>query len=152
MLFCGSGAVSLGLKKAGFDVVGAVDFDPHACATYRANHPSVKLIQNDIRLISADAFDDVVKKKLNLLVVCAPCQPFSSQNRKRTPTDARLNLVDSSLPFIQRYEPQIVFLENVPGLASSGIFDSFRACLHALRSEERRVGYRCCCGVWVRRA
>jgi DNA (cytosine-5)-methyltransferase 1 len=134
-LFCGSGAVSLGLKNAGFDVVGAVDFDPHACATYRANHPSVKLIQNDIRLIPANAFDDVVKKQLNLLVVCAPCQPFSSQNRKRSNDDGRLNLVEASLPFIERYQPQIVFLENVPGLASSGIFDRFRTCLATLGYE-----------------
>lgn len=131
-LFCGSGAVSLGLTHAGFNVVGAVDFDPHACATYQANHPMVKLIQEDIRVIPANVFDDVVKKQLDLLVVCAPCQPFSSQNRKRNKDDGRLNLVDASLPFIERYQPKIVFLENVPGLASSGIFDGFRANLEKL--------------------
>ena len=44
-LFCGSGAVTLGLKQAGFKIVGAVDFDPSACLTYRANHPDVRLIE-----------------------------------------------------------------------------------------------------------
>lgn len=124
-LFCGSGAVTLGLKQAGFQVVGAVDLAPKACLTYKANHPEVNLIEEDIVNLDPSCFDYVVKDRLDLLVVCAPCQPFSSQNRKRSNEDPRRDLVSESLKFIDRFEPEIVFLENVPGLAATSIFSSY---------------------------
>ncbi|HDS1818080.1 MULTISPECIES: DNA cytosine methyltransferase [unclassified Pseudomonas] len=125
-LFSGSGAVSLGLKQAGFSVVGAIDFNPGACKTYRANHPDVMLVEDDITKVSPDVFSSVITGNLDLLVVCAPCQPFSSQNRRRSPTDSRNDLVNAAIPFIERFSPSIVFLENVPGLESSEAFESFR--------------------------
>ncbi|WAJ38604.1 DNA cytosine methyltransferase [Pseudomonas sp. GOM7] len=134
-LFCGSGAVSLGLKQAGFKVAGAVDFDAGACRTYRANHPEVRLLEKDIREASPEEFADLIPGKLDLLVVCAPCQPFSSQNRHKSKDDSRNNLVEESQKFIKRFEPSLVFLENVPGLASTDIFDGFTAWLR----EERYV-------------
>ena len=124
-LFCGSGAVTLGLKQAGFQVVGAVDLAPKACLTYKENHPEVNLIEEDIVNLDPNCFDCVVKDGLDLLVVCAPCQPFSSQNRKKSSEDPRRDLVSESLKFIDRFEPEIVFLENVPGLAATSIFSSY---------------------------
>ena len=128
-LFCGSGAVSLGLKQAGFNVVGAVDFDAGACRTYRANHDEVRLLEKDIRQVDPEEFADLIPGKLDLLVVCAPCQPFSSQNRHKSKDDSRTNLVEESKKFIKRFSPSLVFLENVPGLASTDIFDGFTAWL-----------------------
>ncbi|MFQ1801350.1 DNA cytosine methyltransferase [Aeromonas veronii] len=130
-LFCGSGAVTLGLKQAGFHVVGAVDLAPQACLTYKANHPEVNLIEEDIVNLDPSCFDSVVKNGLDLLVVCAPCQPFSSQNRKKSIADPRRDLVSESLKFIDRFEPEIVFLENVPGLAATSIFSSYTEALKA---------------------
>ncbi|KIP98426.1 MULTISPECIES: DNA cytosine methyltransferase [Pseudomonas] len=130
-LFCGSGAVSLGLKQAGFNVVGAVDLDAGACRTYRANHPEVRLIERDIRTVDPDELSDLIPSKLDLLVVCAPCQPFSSQNRHKSKSDARNNLVEQSKKFIERFSPSLVFLENVPGLASTDIFDGFNTWLRS---------------------
>jgi|SRR5690554_356182 len=124
-LFCGSGAVTLGLKQAGFDVVGALDYDHGACRTYRSNHPDVYLVEEDIRKVHPDVFSHLIPEKLDLLVVCAPCQPFSSQNRRKREDDSRRDLVRESKKFIKRYKPAIVFLENVPGLASTSIFSSF---------------------------
>ncbi|CAI0819078.1 Modification methylase HaeIII [Serratia entomophila] len=133
-LFCGSGAVSLGLRQAGFNVVGAVDFDVGACHTYRANHPTVRLLEKDIRDVDPDDFEDLIQGALDLLVVCAPCQPFSSQNQYKRKDDSRRNLVGESKRFIERFNPSLVFLENVPGLASTEIFDEFRGWL-------KQVGY-----------
>jgi|SRR5690554_3552797 len=36
-LFCGCGGMSLGMMKAGFEVVAAVDWEPHAIMTYMTN-------------------------------------------------------------------------------------------------------------------
>ena len=48
-LFCGSGSVTAAMKKAGYTVLRAVDFDPTVADTYRANHPVVELFEEDIR-------------------------------------------------------------------------------------------------------
>jgi DNA (cytosine-5)-methyltransferase 1 len=125
-LYCGSGAVTLGLKQVGFSVVGAVDIDPMACATYRANHPEVDLCDWDIRDVEPERFVRTLQGNLDLLVVCAPCQPFSSQNRKRSGNDLRRNLVLESQKFVKALKPKVLFLENVPGLKASDIFQTYR--------------------------
>ena len=43
-LFCGAGGLSLGLKQAGFKVLAAVDLDPLAIKSFKANHRKTKVI------------------------------------------------------------------------------------------------------------
>jgi DNA (cytosine-5)-methyltransferase 1 len=133
-LFCGSGAVTAGMKSAGFNVVGAVDVDPIASATYRSNHPEVHLVENDIRTVLPEEFFEVIKEKLDLLAVCAPCQPFSNRNRFRSNTDDRAGLILAALPFIKEYTPELVFFENVPGIGNRSVFSS-------LEKNLIRLGY-----------
>jgi DNA (cytosine-5)-methyltransferase 1 len=118
-LFSGSGAVTTALKRRHFKVIAAIDSDPLACATYRANHPSTPVIENDIRLVDPRTIRrDLLKgHDLDLLIVCAPCQPFSSQNRKRGHDD-RSRLILEAGRFARELKPQLIFFENVPGLAA----------------------------------
>lgn len=132
-LYCGSGAVSLGLKQAGFNVVGAIDFDPTACATYRANHPEVKLVERDIRKVPPRAFRRLLRTpSVDLLVVCAPCQPFSNRNQRKSALDIRALLVLESLKFIETLNPEMVFFENVPNLGRSSVFNELATRLEQL--------------------
>ena len=97
-------------------MVGAVDVDETACATYHKNHPEVDLINNDITDVCPSHFKEAVGSCLDLLAVCAPCQPFSNQNQYRSNDDERARLVLEALPFVKELKPQLVFFENVPGL------------------------------------
>lgn len=135
-IYCGSGAVTEGLKAEGITVLAAVDNDPVACETYRLNHPEVHLVPSDIRLINPAALrkDIELNKQLDLLIICAPCQPFSNQNRKRTADDPRSDLVLEGLKFIEEFEPRFVFFENVPGIATSNP-------LISLRQKLAKIGY-----------
>lgn len=127
-IYSGSGAVTEGLKAEGITVIAAIDSDQIACETYRLNHPEVYLIQSDIRSFSPASLrkDLNFNKQLDLLVVCAPCQPFSNQNRKRRIDDPRADLVLESLKFIEEFKPKVIFFENVPGIASSEPLTSLR--------------------------
>jgi DNA (cytosine-5)-methyltransferase 1 len=117
-LYSGSGAVSAALKRLRIKVVAAVDNDPVACQTYRLNYPRSKMIERDIRKVNPAELKPLLKGRvLDLLVVCAPCQPFSSQNRKRG-NDERSSLILESARFAKALKPKLIFFENVPGLAS----------------------------------
>lgn len=127
-IYCGSGAVTEGLKAEGVSVLAAVDNDPIACETYRLNHPEVHLFESDIRKLKPTELRKLIdyNRRLDLLIVCAPCQPFSSQNRKRSTDDPRADLVLESLKFVKEFKPEVVFFENVPGIAISGPLQSLR--------------------------
>ena len=118
-LFSGSGSATAALKAAHFRVVAALDNDPVSCATYRLNHPLTQLYETDIRDFDPRTIQSQCVKDtpLDLLVICAPCQPFSNQNQKKT-RDNRSRLLISAARFVSVLEPRIVFIENVPGLAS----------------------------------
>lgn len=116
-LFSGCGGVTAGFKAKGFAVLAAVEFDPVTAQTYRLNHPEVALYVEDIRNISPEEMMErcELSGQLTVLSVCAPCQPFSKQNRYRN-ADERASLVLEAIRFVEILNPMFLFVENVPGL------------------------------------
>ena len=134
-LFCGCGGVTEGLKQAGFTVIAAVDNDPICCQTYRLNHPEVSLLEKDICKTSARSLKSILgKRKLDLLVVCAPCQPFSRLNKSKKP-DERVYLILQSVRFTKALKPKYVLFENVPGITKNSTV------INQLKSEFSKLGY-----------
>ena len=68
--------------------------------------------------------------------MCAPCQPFSSQNRYRR-DDSRAALLVQSVKFVKTLSPGAVLFENVSGLAAL----ESNHLLYRLRAELKTVGY-----------
>lgn len=137
-LYCGAGGVTTGLKAAGWHILAACDNDPIASATYRNNHPEVTFIEDDIR--KDETIHAISKaigdRQVNLLVVCAPCQPFSSQNRKRG-NDPRTQLIVRSLVYAVALEPDLIFFENVPGFSTP----TYAPVLRELKINLSQLGY-----------
>jgi len=50
-LFSGAGGMAQGAIRAGIDVRLAIENDPYSAETYAYNHPSVKLLVEDIKKI-----------------------------------------------------------------------------------------------------
>lgn len=130
-LFCGCGGLTLGLKKAGFQVAGAVDIDPLCVITYKANHPEVNVWEADIRRLEPG---EMLRKlglepgDVDLLAGCPPCQGFSTiRTRKKAVQveDPRNDLLLEFQRFVEEIRPRAVMLENVPGLAHDDRFISF---------------------------
>jgi DNA (cytosine-5)-methyltransferase 1 len=139
-LYSGCGTVTAGLKKRHFRIAAAVDNDPVACRTYRMNHPSTLLIEEDIRRVNPNNIlrEALDNNELDVLIVCAPCQPFSNQNRYKG-EDNRERLILESVRFARILKPKIILYENVPGLAG----ERFRSTLTDLVSDLERLGYTC---------
>lgn len=130
-LFSGCGGLSLGLKDAGYRVLAAVEIAPKACETYRANHPDVDLLTEDIRKVSAAKLmrsTGLKKGQLDLLAGCPPCQGFSTlraRNGHAPAADPRNDLIDEFARLTLALRPKMVMMENVPALARYEKFIDF---------------------------
>jgi DNA (cytosine-5)-methyltransferase 1 len=130
-LFAGCGGLSEGLRKAGFKVLGAVEVDPKAAATYSLNHPNTKVWLDDIRSVNIRSVSRKLKLRkgdIDLLAGCPPCQGFSAMrtlNGNRSVRDGRNDLVFEFLRFVEALRPKAVMMENVPGLAGNRRFKQF---------------------------
>ncbi|MGH7771427.1 MAG: DNA cytosine methyltransferase [Candidatus Binatia bacterium] len=137
-LFCGAGGLTLGLKRAGFDVVAAVEVDPEIAKTYKANHPKTRLLIKDIRYVTGqEILASAGLKGTDLVAGCPPCQGFSSLTSKYKKKDPRNGLLLEMARVIEEVQPRMVMLENVPGLADRG-----KRILNSFVLKLKSLGYR----------
>ena len=137
--FSGCGGTSAGLKQAGMRILLGVDKDEDAAATYRANFPEAAFLCRDIRQVftwELEPYLSRLRERPILFTACAPCQPFSKQNRGKSRSDTRATLLDELHRFVRRFRPEYIFLENVPGIQrvdpSNGPLGRFRRLLEGL--------------------
>lgn len=119
--FSGCGGASRGFEDAGMDIVFGLDWDADARRTFKKNFPAAHVESRDIRETSVDSVRKLVadhRPNPILFCGCAPCQPFTKQNTSRPDPDAddRVPLLLEFGRFIQECKPDIVFVENVPGI------------------------------------
>jgi DNA (cytosine-5)-methyltransferase 1 len=140
-LFSGAGGLTVGLKRAGFKVVAAVEVDKEISKTYAKNHPEVILINKDIRKVSGE---EILKltglKKIDLVAGCPPCQGFSQLTNKHHRDDIRNGLVLEMARIVSELKPEICMMENVPGLAGRGspLLNAFEETLNSMGYKIKR--------------
>ena len=74
-------------------------------------------IYSDVKSFPTELFSD----KVDFLCAGFPCQPFSTAGKRAGEFDSR-NLWPDTIRIIRELGPRYVFLENVPGLVTSGYF------------------------------
>jgi DNA (cytosine-5)-methyltransferase 1 len=117
--FSGPGGLSLGLRRAGFDVRAAFDSDAKSIETYRRNHGKHGF-QADARTLTAEELIDRARlggADLDLFAGGPPCQGFSKQKRGAHMGDERNALVLEFLRLAREIHPRSIMLENVPMMA-----------------------------------
>lgn len=115
-LFCGAGGLSLGLQMAGFRPVYAVDFDRHAVATYKANHPDTRVACKDIADVTVrEILDAAGGEPIDLIAGGPSCQGFSTHG-KRIEDDPRNFLFHHFVRLVKQVKPKYFLMENVKGL------------------------------------
>ena len=123
-LFAGAGGFSTGFKRAGFDIIAAVEFNKEIAETYKKNHPETLLFDADIRkLPSSEVLKAFKKNNINCDIIIGgpPCQGFSmSGNRIRKNNsgkfDERNELFMEFFRFVKELKPSYFIIENVEGI------------------------------------
>lgn len=83
-LFCGCGGISLGFKRAGFEIIMGIDNNDHALKTYKENFPEAEIYNGDIsQLDPYEVMDrlNIRQGELECLVGGPPCQGFSKMSQ-----------------------------------------------------------------------
>lgn len=137
-LFAGCGGISLGFEMAGFEMRGAVEFDPAAAKSHGLNfHGGAEAHSQPIDITKtspeelcsqlgvgtvADAFDIVVGGP--------PCQAFARVGRSKLREieahpeafihDPRAQLYKKYLEYVDAFKPIAVLMENVPDILNHG--------------------------------
>lgn len=137
-LFAGCGGLSLGLEKAGFELVAAVEKSPMAAETFYHNFIkriesddewksycslpieeqfNRKLIVNEVgEMLKNDSIMESLESEgVDLIAGGPPCQGFSMAGR-RDPSDIRNLLPQQFLEVVEKVRPKAVLIENVVGI------------------------------------
>ncbi len=139
-LFCGAGGLTRGLEAAGVDVVLGIDVDPECAYPYEANNNATFVLKSVEDVSGAELTRAIKGRAIKLLAGCAPCQPFSRYQRgKSEPSDERWNLLNHFARLVKEMKPDLVTMENVPGLEREKVFAAF---VRLLKRQGFHVSYR----------
>jgi DNA (cytosine-5)-methyltransferase 1 len=113
-LFCGAGGLSLGFKKANFQVTG-VDINAAAKETFELN---------DIGdFILADLSKELVEDDCDIVLGGPPCKPWATINTTRRGSyHPDYNLLIRFYDHILSVKPRAFLMENVPALQNRLVF------------------------------
>ncbi|QGU06750.1 putative BsuMI modification methylase subunit YdiO [Corynebacterium occultum] len=130
-LFSGAGGLTHGLAKAGINVRVGVDVDPACEYPYTENNKAKFLLKSVGDIESRELASYYLPRSVRLLAGCAPCQTFSSYNQKASTDDDRWWLLRHFSRLAGELLPELVTMENVPGLLNHAVFDEFVGSLEA---------------------
>ena len=111
-LFSGGGGLDIGFKKAGFNIVWAIDINQDAVNTYKKNVGE--------EIICGDLYEIDEKKipRCDFVIGGPPCQSFSLAGNRNC-DDQRGRLVWRYIDIIKELQPKGFLFENVTGLVSA---------------------------------
>jgi len=148
-LFSGAGGMDIGIKKAGFNLLAALEIDKYCCETLRAavkrEQINTTIYETDIQTVDPVHLGSelgIGPMQLDLLFGGPPCQPFSMAGKQNGLADERGSLLFEIIRFATYFKPKVILLEQVKGLLSvkdsngkkGGVFEQFI-------SELEDIGY-----------
>lgn len=130
-LFCGVGGLTCGLAKAGVVVKAGYDVDPSCRYPYESNN-GAKFIEASVTELSGEQLaKNWSPGVVRLLAGCAPCQPFSSMATAKDGKDRheKWGMLFHFARLVRATMPELVTMENVPGVVGQEPFDDFLGAL-----------------------
>lgn len=117
-LFAGAGGLSCGFKATdAYEIKLAVEKNPDARLTYRANHFNVD-IEEDVKYLK---YEKIIEKygEIDVVIGGPPCQGFSNANRQKNDLISGNNqLVKYFIEAVEKLRPKAFVMENVKMMGS----------------------------------
>lgn len=142
--FCSGGGMSLGMQKAGIQVIAGIDIDKKCKETYEHNIKGSTFIHRDIFTLSPQELE----KQLNLtninkdnliLIGCTPCQYWSQIRTNKNKSRKGRNLLTEFQRFVDYFNPGYVVVENVPGIYKNKSKSKLQFFINALGENDYSV-------------
>jgi len=146
-LFCGCGGFTLGMERAGFECLAAIDFNAEAVATLHANLPHIEhVLHRDLTVYTPEELAALIgTAHVDVIVGGPPCQGFSTARKvgganhgERLKDDPRRHLYLELLKFVGFFRPKVFVMENVLGIKTAAGGEYFTR----VQAEARALGYR----------
>jgi DNA (cytosine-5)-methyltransferase 1 len=146
-LFTGIGGLDFGFDAAGFETTVALDIDPVACRTLRANR-LWPILEGDLGHIGSKQILDTSNLRpgeADVLIGGPPCQPFSKSGYwvtgdARRLDDPRADTLIHYLRILRDTLPKTFLLENVAGLAYRGKSEGIETIQRGVDVINKRTG------------
>lgn len=142
-LCSGCGGMSLGMEAAGFELLGHVEFDEIAAASYALNFkPPVEaqkaawrlardMVTSDPATLASEiGLEGAIVEQFDVLAAGLPCQAFARIGRSKLRSvtgddeayvnDPRAKLYQRFLQYVEAVQPVAILIENVPDILNHG--------------------------------
>lgn len=142
-LCSGCGGMSLGMEAAGFELLGHVETDETAAASYALNFKPPLEAQKEVwararDMVTSDpatlaqeiGLDGPVVDQFDVLAAGLPCQAFARIGRSKLRSvtgdedayinDPRAKLYQRFLQYVEAIQPVAILIENVPDILNHG--------------------------------
>jgi DNA (cytosine-5)-methyltransferase 1 len=148
-MFSGCGGMSAGFMAVNavlpaYRLLGAIDIDPIANATYAKN---IGVVPSEIDVAALARRPSLLRDFLNeigyesrqplVMIGCAPCQGFSSHRNRQGARDPRNHLFLDFATIVSRLKPVAAVMENVPELLTN----RYWPLVASVRSKLESAGY-----------
>ncbi|ELZ41849.1 DNA cytosine methyltransferase [Halorubrum tebenquichense] len=120
-LFAGAGGLSVGLERAGFELVHAVEVDDDARTSFANNREGLEPeeMTQDIREVDNQDITEVVgRDTVDLVAGGPPCQGFS-EVVSPDGSDDRNHLFVNFISWVNELDPKAALFENVRGMTNT---------------------------------
>ena len=126
-LFSGAGGLTFGfyyrIKQNKFvrnrknSFVFANEIDEYAAEAFEANFPDIKMLNEDIKLLTKDRIEKLIgDEPVDLIIGGPPCQSFSTVGQRVF--DEKATLYEEYLRILSIAKPKVFLFENVKGMLS----------------------------------
>lgn len=142
-LCSGCGGMSLGMQAAGFELLGHIEFDETAAASYALNFkPPVEekksawalardMVASDPATLASEiGLEGSAVEQFDVLAAGLPCQAFARIGRSKLRSvtgdddayvnDPRAKLYQRFLQYVEAVQPVAILIENVPDILNHG--------------------------------
>lgn len=136
-LFAGVGGLSYGFSRNdSFEIILANEMQKDIAKAYTLNHPTVNMLQGDIKDLSEDVLRQTIgNRTVDVVVGGPPCQSYSTLGKRQM--DARANLFMEYKRVLCILHPRAFLFENVKGILSMNKGTLFEH----VRKEFEDIGY-----------